>query len=234
MEWLDTDWRLLMPSTWAHLALALVAILCGAIIGSEREKREKPAGIRTLILVCLGSTTFTMVSFAFGTTTGDTGRVAAQIVTGIGFLGGGVILHGRTEVSGITTAATVWATAAMGVVIGVGQVGAGLGLSFLIRGVLTGVYWLEHRESSDLPSVQVEMLVEPDGGKALIRIERLLDEFRLANTLKLLPAERGDFLRLECKVQLSRRHRLDLLNQLAEMQEVRELRQYPDPFVTTR
>ncbi len=74
-----------------------------------------------------------MISFAFGPTTADTGQVAAQIVTGIGFLGAGVILHGANAVSGLTTAATIWATAAMGIVAGVELSVAAVGLSGLIR-----------------------------------------------------------------------------------------------------
>src|SRR6476620_5710516 len=102
MNWVVADWRELLPNAWAHIVFTAAAVIAGVVIGSERERREKPAGLRTLVLVCLGSAAFTMVSYAFGTTTGDTGRVAAQIVTGIGFLGAGVILHGRTAVSGIT------------------------------------------------------------------------------------------------------------------------------------
>src|SRR3954453_5466513 len=101
MSWLWTDWRGLWPHLWVYPALALGAVLSGAIVGSEREKREKPAGLRTLILVCLGSDSFTMVSYPFGTTTGDTGRIATQVVTGIGFLGAGVIMHGRSAISGM-------------------------------------------------------------------------------------------------------------------------------------
>src|SRR5262245_66403656 len=113
-------WRGLWPAPWAGIACAFMAVLCGAIVGAEREKKEKPAGLRTLILVSLGSATFTMVSFAFTTTTGDSGRVAAQIVTGIGFLGAGVILHGVGSVTGTTTAATVWMVAATGMTVGAG------------------------------------------------------------------------------------------------------------------
>src|SRR6266700_2823927 len=85
------DWRALLPTPWAQITLVLVSVICGGIIGSERERREKPAGLRTLMLVCLGSALFTIAGYSFTTSTGDSGRVAAQIVTGIGFLGAGVI-----------------------------------------------------------------------------------------------------------------------------------------------
>ena len=95
MHWLIDSWRTRLPSAAANALLAVVAVLCGGIVGAEGERREKPAGLRTLILVCLGSTFFTMSSFIFNTASGDSGRVAAQIVTGIGFLGAGAILYGR-------------------------------------------------------------------------------------------------------------------------------------------
>ena len=84
MEWavMTDDLSFFLTPPYLHFVLVLTSVLCGAVVGSEREKRDKPAGLRTLTLVCLGSTIFTMASFAFVTTTGDSGRVAAQIVTG--------------------------------------------------------------------------------------------------------------------------------------------------------
>ena len=103
LNWATHTLRDQVPSPWLAIILVLAAVVCGAIIGAEREQRDKPAGLRTLLLVCLGSALFTMVSFQFTTTTGDSGRVAAQIVTGIGFLGGGAILHSKNSVTGMTT-----------------------------------------------------------------------------------------------------------------------------------
>src|SRR5215813_5951141 len=108
MAYVVENWWRLLPPPVAAISLTLAAILCGAIVGAERERQEKPAGLRTLVLVCLGSAVFTMASFAFTTTTGDSGRVAAQIVTGIGFLGGGVIIRENIGVRGATTAAAIW------------------------------------------------------------------------------------------------------------------------------
>ena len=93
--------------------LALAGLL-GAVMGLERELRGHPAGIRTMSMVTLGACLFTDVSQLIGA--GD--RIAAQIVTGIGFLGAGVIFREETGIKGITTAATVWATAAVGMAIG--------------------------------------------------------------------------------------------------------------------
>jgi putative Mg2+ transporter-C (MgtC) family protein len=95
----------------------LFACLAGGLIGVEREFRDKSAGFRTLILICLGATLFTMMSPRFAAI-GDPGRIAAGIVSGIGFLGAGVILRDRGRIMGLTTAATIWMTAAIGMAIG--------------------------------------------------------------------------------------------------------------------
>src|SRR5439155_17523968 len=139
------SWTFHWQAPWVYPVLSLAAIVCGMLLGNERQRHEKPAGLRTLALVCLGSAVFTMVSFVFSTTTGDSGRVAAQIVTGIGFLGAGAILHGTGIIRGMTTAATIWAVAATGMVVGTGYAGAGLGLSLLVRLVLTAALAYERR-----------------------------------------------------------------------------------------
>ncbi len=102
----------------------LVSSICGAFIGLEREARDKGAGIRTHTLVSLGSCLFTTVSVESVLTmpSGDPTRIAAQIVSGIGFLGGGAILQDRDKVHGLTTAATIWISAAIGMACGMDQV----------------------------------------------------------------------------------------------------------------
>ena len=97
----------------------MLAAAFGSAIGYERRSADKPAGLRTLSLVAVGSALFTVVS-AFGFDTADQSRVAAQIVTGVGFLGAGTILRSGITISGLTTAATIWATAAIGMAVGSG------------------------------------------------------------------------------------------------------------------
>jgi putative Mg2+ transporter-C (MgtC) family protein len=100
----------------------LIALALGGLIGAERELRDKDAGLRTLMFICSGSALFTIFSMRIVESgMGDPGRIAAQIVTGIGFLGGGVILRERGEIRGLTTAATIWIAAALGVGVGSGQ-----------------------------------------------------------------------------------------------------------------
>lgn len=98
----------------------VLAIALGSILGLQRQRQGKAAGMRTYALVTMGSTLFTLLSrfgFGFGEET-DPSRVAAQIVVGIGFLGAGLILHQKNRVVGLTTAAGLWAAAALGMLIG--------------------------------------------------------------------------------------------------------------------
>lgn len=97
--------------------LLLLAWVLGGLIGWQREARGRAAGLRTHVLVCLGSCLITRVSLSVG----DPGRIAAQIVTGIGFLGAGVILRRGESVRGLTTAATVWVVAGIGIAVGAGE-----------------------------------------------------------------------------------------------------------------
>src|SRR4051812_12813681 len=93
----------------------LVASFLGAVIGFDREIRHKPSGIRTNLLICCGCALFTFLSaFLAGSSNPDKGRVASNIVQGIGFLGAGLILHNRNRVSGLTSAATVFVVASIG------------------------------------------------------------------------------------------------------------------------
>ena len=100
-----------------------IALLIGGVIGAERERHKKAVGLRTLILISVGSALFTIMSIRIGAMSVDkeSGRIAATIVSGIGFLGAGVILEERGRVVGLTTAATIWLTAALGMAAGAGE-----------------------------------------------------------------------------------------------------------------
>lgn len=115
----------------------LVALLLGGIIGLEREYRAKEAGFRTHFLVALGSALFCIVSqYGFGDGVKDTSRVAAQVVSGIGFLGAGTIIFQKNVVRGLTTAAGLWVTAAIGLACGTGLYwAAGIGTAMVLFGL---------------------------------------------------------------------------------------------------
>jgi putative Mg2+ transporter-C (MgtC) family protein len=128
------------PVFWFRLG---TAILCGGIIGLERQLRGKAAGIRTSILICLGTQLFVSLGSSFEGDRVDPTRVLAQVVTGIGFLGGGVILAREGAVIGVTSAAVIWVLAALGSLIGLGHLVAAIILSVVTVGLLLGVELLE-------------------------------------------------------------------------------------------
>ncbi|HYH16638.1 MAG TPA: MgtC/SapB family protein [Flavisolibacter sp.] len=107
-----------MPPIELFLKQLALVILVGGLIGAEREYFNKSAGFRTIILICLGSYLFTIFSISISGSTND--RIASNIVTGIGFIGAGVIYKDENRINGITTAATIWATAALGMGIASG------------------------------------------------------------------------------------------------------------------
>jgi len=101
----------------------LLSAFLGGIVGLEREWSHKKAGLRTNILIAISSTLLTIMSLSIAQSgkIGDPGRVIAQIVTGIGFLGAGTIIQARLSIHGLTTAATIWTVAAIGIAVGIGQ-----------------------------------------------------------------------------------------------------------------
>lgn len=110
-----------MPMVWYQFAIRLaVAFLLGGLVGAERQWRQRTAGLRTNCLVALGSAMFVMMGGLIAGTDGSQGRVAAYVVSGIGFLGGGVILKEGFSIRGLNTAATLWCTAAIGTLAGLG------------------------------------------------------------------------------------------------------------------
>jgi putative Mg2+ transporter-C (MgtC) family protein len=220
MRWLVENWHLLLAKPWDAVLLVVLAVTSGAWVGTERQRREKAAGLRTMALVALGSCVFTMVGFAFTSNSGDSGRVAAQIVTGIGFLGAGALLRGAYGVEGMTTAATIWVVAAIGMSIGAGYAGSGLGLALLTRGVLALAGQWEHRLFAGGPESTVLIVFDPDHGKAAIKLERLLAEFNVSESA-VQRDEAGDGReQWSIRYRLSKRHRHDFLAALAELPEV--------------
>jgi putative Mg2+ transporter-C (MgtC) family protein len=124
-----------------------LAVFLGGIIGFERELSGKPAGLRTNILICLGAALLmdvsTRIGLVDGHRIGDPARIAAQVVSGVGFIGAGTIMQGGGVVTGLTSAATIWVVAAIGLTIGGGYYVEALGAGLLVTFVLAGVGRLE-------------------------------------------------------------------------------------------
>lgn len=225
MRSLFESWRNQFDPVLLELLLALFAVICGAILGSERQKREKPAGVRTLILVCLGAGTFTQVSIHLPGPGADSSRVAAQIVTGIGFLGAGAILRGRSGVTGMTTAATIWMTAAIGMVVGSGHPVAGFGLSLAVRATLGAATYWEHHQLGGKQACAVRLRARADGGKTRILIEQIAAEFHLHPACLRWsdPADAPAFIEARMELRLPRQHRREFLAEVAMLEAVVEI-----------
>lgn len=133
------DWSGIQQSvvTNGTAARLLLACVLGAAVGLEREVKGKAAGVRTNLLICMGSAFFTVLSAAMaGPLTTDKSRIASNIVQGIGFLGAGVILHNRSRISGLTSAASIWVVASIGMACGAGlYAAAAIGALMVIVGL---------------------------------------------------------------------------------------------------
>jgi putative Mg2+ transporter-C (MgtC) family protein len=131
---------------WQDALLRLViAFVLGTLIGLEREWHQRPAGLRTHLLVCMASALFAMISVAAAGTQNDPGRIAAQVVTGIGFLGAGTIMRHGSTVRGLTTAASLWMASAIGLSVGFSWYAAAVMATVLSLIALTTIRLLEER-----------------------------------------------------------------------------------------
>ncbi len=150
-----------------------LATLFGGAIGLERELGGKPAGLRTNILICIGSVLYTKLSITMATGNADPTRVAAQIVTGVGFIGAGTILHARGAVVGLTSAATIWVVAAIGVALGSGHYPEALLTTLMVLVVLQGLGRIEIFVERQSTRTHLTIHARPEG-PALEEIETLV------------------------------------------------------------
>ena len=162
----------------------LISFVIGAGIGFEREYHSKAAGLRTMIMICLGSTMFTMVSVSFGGDSPD--RVASNIITGIGFLGAGVIFKDGLTISGITTATTIWITAALGMAVGAGEYFMAMAGSVVVILVLSALQHITE-QIENLHQARTYRITCTRDEKLLTDIENVI------NSLGLKEGRRRDF-----------------------------------------
>jgi putative Mg2+ transporter-C (MgtC) family protein len=149
----------------------LVACLLGGLVGLEREFSRKAAGLRTNLLICLGSAFFTLLSPVLaGGTGGNLAQVASNIVQGIGFLGAGLIIHNRSRVSGLTSAATVWVVASIGMACGAGLYMAAAVATLTVIVALELIGFLERRGNLKI----YPMIYEARGQDQALMLESIL------------------------------------------------------------
>jgi len=154
----------------------VLAVVVGAVIGSEREYRNKSAGFRTIMLITMASALFTMLSQKIAPDNPD--RIAANILTGLGFLGAGVMFRDDNRMNGITTAASIWSAAAIGMGIGSGHYVLALSAAFLILIILLGMVGVE-RVIDKRNRVRKYKIVCAYKQKTLEHYEELFEEFGL-------------------------------------------------------
>lgn len=213
-----------------YVPKVIFAIICGGLVGLERELKNKPAGIKTNILICLGSMIYTSVSIlmsvslADGGHVGDPARIAAQIVPGIGFIGGGTIIQSRGTILGLTTAATIWVVAAIGICIGLGRADIGVATAVTIVLVLVATNLFEDRILGRSLTFAAEIVVEDPTGlvrqsinQALTENDLILDDFDIST--------RGNLTALNCKYSGHRTDHKKFVLQLWTMPGIKEVKQ---------
>lgn len=223
MQVIVGNWYAMMPPWAAYPALVLAAIVCGAIVGVEREKKIKPAGLRTMILIALGSALFTMISIIMAGHSGDRGRIAAQIVTGIGFLGAGSILHDAVRIRGLTTAAMIWFMAAIGMLCGAGYGGAAIGLTVGMALLLHLVTRIENRYLGPCRHTQVTLHFDDHGGKTAVKIDSILEDYQVEIGISTQSAAADGLTEMALRYCNTHKHHKAFLLKLAELEEIRQI-----------
>jgi putative Mg2+ transporter-C (MgtC) family protein len=216
IPWLNLETGRFLSETIVRLVLAAVL---GGIIGLERETKRKPAGLRTNMFICFGAAMFTILSFRLAEQyTGDHTRIAAQIIPGIGFIGAGSILHSRGSVTGLTTAATIFVVASIGMATGAGLYLPAIFATVLIVLALHVLGWTETRFS--LKSFVVSyQAVGPDAEAIISDVNHILDEeHRVMQTVQ-VGRTNHDF-RVQFTVDATRSDHDDLMQRFRQCKSI--------------
>ena len=219
MDYLSAD-------MWIKLGLA---VACGAAIGIERELHDKPAGLRTNMLICVGSTLITMVSIHVALTyaerqinIADPGRIAAQIVSGIGFLGAGTIIQARGSVHGLTTAATMWVLAGIGLAIGSGVFAFAIVGTAILLATLSLLGWVEGHITSPRHFVHFHVVADRRPG-LLDEINRLAERARVSLGDFGMKRDHGG-VQIDFALTLPASRRDQLIDGILDLEGVRDVR----------
>lgn len=150
IEWLNEILDSTKIDMWTAILRLFISFVLGAVIGAERQMRRREAGLRTFTLICLGSTTAMLISIWIpqiypNFLNGDPGRIAAQVLTGVGFLGAGAIIQSHGSIYGLTTAACIWVVSVIGLAVGAGMFVAAIIVTLLTVAVLISLERLEKR-----------------------------------------------------------------------------------------
>ncbi len=194
----------------------LLAGILGGVVGLEREIRRKPAGLRTNILICVGSALFTVISYVaaekFG---GDRVRIAAQIIPGIGFIGAGAVLRDRASIMGLTTAATIFIVASIGMAVGAGLYWTAVFTAILVIVALAILGRLEVRFELKEHFVTFRVNLR-DGVATMKRVQEVLSQMNVPMVRSQThPSPSGSVMEFDANVSFQMQH--EITNRLAEM-----------------
>jgi putative Mg2+ transporter-C (MgtC) family protein len=200
----------------------LAAATAGALLGLEREIHEKPAGLRTNILIGVGACLFAMVSIRIAGDEFDPARVAAQVVTGVGFIGAGVILRRRGSVTGLTTAAVIWAVASVGLAFGCGYYAYGAQATFVVLLVLIVLGRLEAQIRKSHAEGRLRVVIEP-GRENIEEVQRLAAQHGIPEDERML-GKRGGQTLFTARLSGPRKRLESLMQAFVDSDAVRDCR----------
>jgi putative Mg2+ transporter-C (MgtC) family protein len=214
--------------TGGAVSRLLLAAALGCAIGIDREYHHRPAGVRTNVLICFGAAMFTFLSVIIaGDASTNRGQIASNIVQGIGFLGAGLILHNRDRVSGLTSAATVWAVASIGMACGAGLYFPAIFATIVVLVVLEMIRLLEYRANLKLYSVTYEVRGD-DAQEMTVAILDVMDrENRRMEDVENQPV--GPLQRLSFDVSANQRGHRRLFAALKANPAIDDVRHFRDP-----
>jgi putative Mg2+ transporter-C (MgtC) family protein len=217
-----------MPLASGVAGRLLLAAGLGCAVGIDREYHHRPSGVRTNVLICFGAAMFTFLSVVIaGEGSANRGQIASNIVQGIGFLGAGLILHNRDRVSGLTSAATVWAVASIGMACGAGLYLAAVFATVLVLVVLELIRLLEYRANLKLYSVTYEVRGS-DATKMTMDLLHVMDrENRYLAEVENRPLD--GLVRLSFDISANRRTHHRLCAAFEAAPAIREVHTFRDP-----
>ncbi len=219
----------MVEGIWTYAARLCIAMLVGGVVGLEREFQGKPAGLRTNILMCVGSCLIMIISIEIARSAqsiADPGRIAAQVVTGVGFLCAGTIMRSRFSVSGLTTAATIWTLSALGLAIGAGYILLAVSGAVLITLTLVGIRYVESGIHRLYSSHIIQVVLENREG-AVAGLLREFAKMRIATEVQDVQFT-GDVWTVTIEYDTSRKNHSQLIRELSSITTVRgvtEMRQ---------
>lgn len=209
-----------LPAELIYMLRVLVAAACGSAIGTERSKRQKEAGIRTHIVVAIGAALMMIVSKYgfFDVARADASRIASNVITGVSFLGAGVIFVKDSSIKGLTTAAGIWATSGIGLAIGAGMTEMGIFTTILI--ILLQLFL--HKYASGLEgafNTYVKVKLRGDHEKALERLVQCLDDHGIEINSQRIARGKDDTIKVNLSLKVPRDVRIETMSTLFDEDE---------------